>query len=949
MNIYEISYTFFALTVPLSIEERIMKKTQILLIAIMVEIVLVGTFSIVTPVKATPKSGIVTIAFDDGWNSQFDNAFPLMKEHNFPGTYYIITSFIGNGDCMNMSDLHAIQDSGSEIGSHTVSHQDLPYLSDAQIDYEFKASQQLLQANNFSATDIAYPYGDSNNHVDNIALQYYQSARYAYGSDYLMQIPPTSIQMRIPMGFAGETGDSNSLAQDENIVDQAHETNSWVIIFFHNILTTPLTNSWEIEQSNFAKFLNYLGNSSVQVLTVNQVLSLYSSPQEVTVLPSSTGDPYPYSSTVMDVSQDRVFTASASGGTSPYKYEWYVNGDAVGTDSSIYDFSPTSTGLFSLSVKATDSKSNPVTVQSNAQSITVNTGLVAPTVTANKNTIDQGQDCRLRSSAIDTGTSPYIYQWLNKSPGASSYTEISGATSSSYTFVTYSSTSSGLWSFELKVTDDVSEEVTSSSLSILVNVPPAINLSPTYWTMDMGQSETFIANAVGGSGIYSSYSWYVDSALQTEQITSTFSYSPASVGSHLITVAVTDSLGVTSQQFTGSVTVFTSPTVSIGPIGPLTMDVGQTQVFTAIPNGGLGVMHYRWYLDGNQVGADGPNYSYNAITATTHSVTCKVTDSASTPATSPSSNTVTIKVNSAMSIPSTNVSPITIDQGQSSTFSVTSLSNGTAPYSYLWLQKAPGAKNFTAITDATSSHYSFSTTTSTSIGNWMFEIQITDTASAVITSTPFSLTVNSQLAAPSASNSYIALKQGETANLNISAFTTGTSPYTFQWYSKVGSNPYSILFNATSSNFAFPTTTSTNLGEWSFLIQITDGTGNSVNSTVVLVTIEAPSPSPTPTLTPSSNETPDLTDDKSTETPPIATPVPTATPFPTPTTFTATSAATKTSTPSESPTKQFPIALSSNTIFVSVVTFLIVLVVCGLAITFVKLKKIALNTTHSKH
>ncbi len=37
------------------------------------------------------------------------------------------------------------------------------------------------------------------------------------------------------------------------------------------------------------------------------------------------------------------------------------------------------------------------------------------------------------------------------------------------------------------------------------------------------------------------------------------------------------------QSNTPSVTVAASPTVSIAPVGPLTMDVGQVQVFTATP------------------------------------------------------------------------------------------------------------------------------------------------------------------------------------------------------------------------------------------------------------------------------------------------------------------------------------------------------------------------------
>jgi peptidoglycan/xylan/chitin deacetylase (PgdA/CDA1 family) len=464
---------------------KILIITIIALTMFAVEIPFTGNLT-----KAQSTSGIVTLVFDDGWNSQFNNAFPLMQEHGFVGTYYIITSCVGSGDYMNMSDLQTLQATGNEIASHSVTHPIFTNLTDSQINYECNASKQFLQNNGFPATNFAYPYGYSNSNVDSIVLQYYRSARYSAAGGYLMPIPPTSIQMSIPMGFPGETGDSTALAKNEEIVRLAQETNSWVIIFFHNILSTPLTTPWEIERSNFAEFLNYLGNSSVQVKTINQVLNLWSSPQRVTVFPSST---------TMDVGQGQTFTASAYGGTSPYTYKWFLGGNSVGTNSPSYTFDPSSAGLFSIFVNATDSSGVPVTVKSNNASVTV-----------------------------------------------------------------YSA--------------------------------PTVSVSPTTWVMDVGQSRTFTASALGGSGSYTNFQWYVGGFAQSGAIASTFSYSPGSVGSYLITVTVTDSLGVTSvQSSAASVTVnpaLVTPTLSVSAF---TVNRGQTSNFTSSAfSTGTSPYTYQW-------------------------------------------------------------------------------------------------------------------------------------------------------------------------------------------------------------------------------------------------------------------------------------------------------------------------------------------------------------------
>jgi YVTN family beta-propeller protein len=99
------------------------------------------------------------------------------------------------------------------------------------------------------------------------------------------------------------------------------------------------------------------------------------------------------------------------------------------------------------------------------------------------------------------------------------------------------------------------------------------------------------------------------------------------------------------------------------------------------------------------------------------------------------------------------------------------------------------------------------------------------------------------LAAPSVSPSPGTVHQGQTSNLTSTALTTGASPYTYQWFSEApNASSYSPISNATSSDYSFVTSTSTATGNWSFVLQVTDGTQAAVNSTVVTVTVDAALP-----------------------------------------------------------------------------------------------------------
>ena len=681
------------------------------------------------------------------------------------------------------------------------------------------------------------------------------------------------------------------------------------------------------------------------------------------------------SSVSLDVGQSQVFISNVLGGTGESSYQWYLDGVAQsGETQNAWTYMPSddSLGSHSVYVKITN---NGVTAVSKTATIIVNPALsisLTPTIW----NMDVGQSKEF--SAFTTGgTGMLYYQWyIAGSP-------VPDQTSSTSRFTPSCSGSPKIY---CEVTDSASNPYTAQSVTplIKVNSAPIVALSPASYTMDVGQSKTFQANPSGGSGIYNDYQWYLNGLSQSGQTGATFDYTATSIGNHLVTVTVTDSLGAVSGTSSpvsitvnsalstptilpdslstdvGQITQFSvtanggigtlhyqwylddhavgadaatysynasgithwvhcvvtdsasnpaqaasnpvsiqisaTPNVSISPDGQLTLDSGQVQEFIALSTGGSGIIHYLWFLDNDAVGSDSSSYSYTA-SEVSHSITCKVTDSASIPVTSLSSKAASITVNSALGTPSTSTSSATLDIGQCSTLSVTHLSGGTFPYNYQWLGKAPGASSYSAISGATTQSYSWSST-GVATGTWSFQLQVTDATSAVVTSNVLSVTVNSQLNAPSASASPSTIDQGQSSSLTISALTTGTSPYTYQWYSDVDSGSYISLNGATSSIYNFVTSTSTATGTFRFMVQVTDGTGSSVNSTVASVNVNSPTAALTPTPTPTATPIPQTT--------PIATQSPSTNPTQQPTTSTSTPTPTAKGDPLPSPIPTAP-------------------------------------------
>ena len=116
----------------------------------------------------------VMITFDDGYRDVLTNAAPWLKRLGMPATAYVITSRISNGDVsfLSWAQLHALEESGVEIGSHTVHHAELPSLSDPAALQELIQSRRALEQHlHHPVQSFAYPAGKFDEHSEELVRQ----------------------------------------------------------------------------------------------------------------------------------------------------------------------------------------------------------------------------------------------------------------------------------------------------------------------------------------------------------------------------------------------------------------------------------------------------------------------------------------------------------------------------------------------------------------------------------------------------------------------------------------------------------------------------------------------------------------------------------------------------------------------------------------------------------
>ena len=182
----------------------------------------------------------------------------------------------------------------------------------------------------------------------------------------------------------------------------------------------------------------------------------------------------------IDSGQSITLTSHPSGGTTPISYQWYSDGVCTtsisGATLSTFDASPTTTTTYSYHVSDSSSGAPAASACSVGDTVTVNPALTVGTPSATPSPINLGRSSTL-SATFSGGTSPYACQWLQKAPGAVSYSNL-GSSSSCTSPVSTSTgilTTLGTWSFELQVTDSpvTPVTVTSNAVTLTVNKIPA--------------------------------------------------------------------------------------------------------------------------------------------------------------------------------------------------------------------------------------------------------------------------------------------------------------------------------------------------------------------------------------------------------------------------------------------------------------------------------------------
>jgi peptidoglycan/xylan/chitin deacetylase (PgdA/CDA1 family) len=119
--------------------------------------------------RGSPPDRAVVLTFDDGWETQYETAYPILRDLGLTATFFIYSTAIANGPAfMTWDQIREIQHAGMTIGAHSRTH---PVLTGANVDLrsEIVGSRDDIEQHLGSAPNLfAYPYGEWDTRVADV-------------------------------------------------------------------------------------------------------------------------------------------------------------------------------------------------------------------------------------------------------------------------------------------------------------------------------------------------------------------------------------------------------------------------------------------------------------------------------------------------------------------------------------------------------------------------------------------------------------------------------------------------------------------------------------------------------------------------------------------------------------------------------------------------------------
>lgn len=217
---------------------------------------------------------IITITFDDGWESIYSDAFPIMQRNGIRTTQYILGGEFDNPTYMSIDQVKTLQKHGHEIAGHTMSHPNLTQLDNEDLYFEVVKSKEILEKEFGEINDFASPLGAQDDDTIKLISQHYRSQRNTAGDPSIVgpEDVNTKSNFNIYNIVAYTVRSTTTHEELQNLIDYSIKNNSWLVLTYHQVDYS--NEQYSVKPRVFESHMKLIWDSKIRNQTIGQVLDI---------------------------------------------------------------------------------------------------------------------------------------------------------------------------------------------------------------------------------------------------------------------------------------------------------------------------------------------------------------------------------------------------------------------------------------------------------------------------------------------------------------------------------------------------------------------------------------------------------------------------------------------------------------------------------------------------
>ena len=220
---------------------------------------------------------LITLTFDDGWETIYTDAAPLLQKYGLVSTQYVLSGLDKDQQYMTFEQMKALHAAGHEIGCHSVDHANLTQISHDKLMTELNGCKTTLEKQlGLRIDEFASPFGASNQQSIDAIKQVFRSHRNTNGDITTNQVDDQDVNTRQTYSryniIAVTIRRDTTIEQLQAAIDYTVKNNGWLVLNYHQVDNSA--SDFGVDKYDLEQQLQVLNKAKARVVPMGPVLDV---------------------------------------------------------------------------------------------------------------------------------------------------------------------------------------------------------------------------------------------------------------------------------------------------------------------------------------------------------------------------------------------------------------------------------------------------------------------------------------------------------------------------------------------------------------------------------------------------------------------------------------------------------------------------------------------------